>query len=273
MGVAMKFIKWLILTIAAAIFFCALPSISFAQDPGLPDSLIIDSVFVPYNPGYGAIVNIPVYFVTDDPLYYLSMTLKIDSPDSTLFFTPVIWRYPFTAWDDASYTFTSQSSIRILLFCDLGGPSNPPLNTGYQRLQGFDLNITIPPQAQPQFALIDTVGALGYISRFKPGYIRYGDVSAIDSRIANPEKYYLLQNYPNPFNSQTVIEFEISQPSPVRLQIFDITGARIATLIDNEISAGKHSVTWDASDYPSGVYYYRLIAGNFRQTQKMLMIK
>jgi hypothetical protein len=93
-----------------------------------------------------------------------------------------------------------------------------------------------------------------------------------------PEKFVLHQNYPNPFNPSTKIEFSLSERARVRLEIYDITGRRVKRLLDEELSSGHWSIVWDGEDdrgtkVASGVYFYRLIASQFTQTRKMVIIK
>ena len=88
-----------------------------------------------------------------------------------------------------------------------------------------------------------------------------------------PENYALSQNYPNPFNPVTQIEFSLPARSEVLLVIYNLRGQEVARLIDGEQVAGFHSVTWDASNVSSGIYFYRLQAGDFVQTRKMVLLK
>ena len=89
-----------------------------------------------------------------------------------------------------------------------------------------------------------------------------------------PKEFSLNQNYPNPFNPSTNIEFSLPKTSRLKLEVFNSIGMRIAVLIDDETSAGFHSVRFNASSYSSGMYFYRLIAdGNIVSTKKMLLIK
>tara|TARA_R110000868_G_scaffold304437_16_gene565266 strand:- start:46291 stop:50313 length:4023 start_codon:yes stop_codon:yes gene_type:complete len=88
-----------------------------------------------------------------------------------------------------------------------------------------------------------------------------------------PTKVELLQNYPNPFNPSTNIEFGIPEASHVSLTIFNALGQKVATLANSRFMPGSHSITWDASRAPSGVYFYRLVTGNNISTKKMLLIK
>ncbi|HUV29731.1 MAG TPA: T9SS type A sorting domain-containing protein [Acidobacteriota bacterium] len=90
---------------------------------------------------------------------------------------------------------------------------------------------------------------------------------------AMPADFALEQNYPNPFNPATDIKFSLREASHVRLEVYNIMGQRVATLVDKRLEAGSHVVTWDASDAASGVYLYRLQAGDFTHTRKMTLLK
>jgi hypothetical protein len=93
-----------------------------------------------------------------------------------------------------------------------------------------------------------------------------------------PNRFMLYQNYPNPFNPSTNIKYQItknvkSETSNVKLIIFDILGKEVTTLVNEKQSPGTYEVNWDGTNYPSGVYFYTLTAGDFVETKKMLMIK
>jgi PKD repeat protein len=88
-----------------------------------------------------------------------------------------------------------------------------------------------------------------------------------------PEQFSLEQNYPNPFNPVTHFEFRIADFGFVNLAIFDAAGRKVKTLVNSELNAGTYEYEWDASEYSSGIYFYTLQSGNFKQTKKMLMIK
>jgi len=85
--------------------------------------------------------------------------------------------------------------------------------------------------------------------------------------------YQLEQNYPNPFNPKTNIRFDIPKLLHVKLIIYDALGREVATLINEKLSAGSYETNWDGSNYPSGVYFYRVEMGEFKETRKMLLIK
>jgi hypothetical protein len=104
-------------------------------------------------------------------------------------------------------------------------------------------------------------------------------VTSIDSnRKIVIEGYALHQNYPNPFNPTTTIKFDLPSAQLLQLEVFNIVGQRVRTLAASEYSAGSHQLKWDAKDddghrVPAGLYYYRLRAGDFEQTRKMLLVK
>ncbi|MEO8512143.1 MAG: T9SS type A sorting domain-containing protein, partial [Ignavibacteria bacterium] len=88
-----------------------------------------------------------------------------------------------------------------------------------------------------------------------------------------PNYYSLSQNYPNPFNPSTSIKFTMPQGDNVKLVIFDILGREVKTLVNEFRNAGSYEVNFDASSLSSGAYFYRLEAGEFTQTKKMLLVK
>ncbi|MEE9554512.1 MAG: right-handed parallel beta-helix repeat-containing protein [candidate division Zixibacteria bacterium] len=88
-----------------------------------------------------------------------------------------------------------------------------------------------------------------------------------------PERLTLLQNYPNPFNANTNISFTLPKPSDIIIEIYNILGQRVATLFDDHKPAGLHSVNWNADDYPSGVYFAKMRAGEKSQNTKMVLLK
>jgi len=88
-----------------------------------------------------------------------------------------------------------------------------------------------------------------------------------------PVKYELLQNYPNPFNPVTKIEFNIPENAKVSLSVSDITGKEISLVVNEYLQSGHHSITFDGSQYSSGVYLYRLVTDKFNECKKMVLIK
>ncbi|MBD3234392.1 MAG: T9SS type A sorting domain-containing protein [candidate division Zixibacteria bacterium] len=88
-----------------------------------------------------------------------------------------------------------------------------------------------------------------------------------------PTDFALSQNYPNPFNPTTTFEYELPADSDVKFEIYNIAGQRVATLIDGEVHAGYHTITWDGSHYSSGIYFYKLTAGDKVFTKRMTLLK
>jgi len=108
------------------------------------------------------------------------------------------------------------------------------------------------------------------------GTILLGDysVSGIDDNItAIPNEFILSQNYPNPFNPTTKIRFSIPQYSTVALKIFDVLGREVNTIIQEEIPAGEYEIEFNGKELTSGIYFYRLSAGSYLETRKMILIK
>jgi len=93
------------------------------------------------------------------------------------------------------------------------------------------------------------------------------DISALSA------KFVLAQNYPNPFNPSTTIQFNLPKASSVVLKVYDLLGQEIETLINEKRPAGKYQVRWTANDLPSGIYFYRLQAGEFVETKKLILQK
>ena len=88
-----------------------------------------------------------------------------------------------------------------------------------------------------------------------------------------PSDFSIAQNYPNPFNPRTTIEYNLPKSADVSLEVFDILGRKVETLVNTEQEAGPHVVSWDGSRYASGTYFYRIQAGDFAETKKMLLLK
>jgi uncharacterized protein (TIGR02145 family) len=88
-----------------------------------------------------------------------------------------------------------------------------------------------------------------------------------------PKEFLLAQNYPNPFNPSTTINFSIPKATHVSLSIYNSMGKEVSKLISKEMNAGVYTTEWNASGFASGVYYYRVIAGNFIATKKLILLK
>jgi hypothetical protein len=88
-----------------------------------------------------------------------------------------------------------------------------------------------------------------------------------------PQTFALLQNFPNPFNPSTIINYQLPMASTVTLKVYDVLGREVAALVNEKQSAGYYSVTFNASNLPSGVYFYRIMAGKFMSVKKLMVVK
>ena len=109
------------------------------------------------------------------------------------------------------------------------------------------------------------------------GSFKVGDVTPVSPELDKmlPTVFALEQNYPNPFNPATKISFDVPAASHVRISVFNVLGQQVGTIVNTELEAGTHSATWDAGSkgLASGLYFYRMKAGDFVQTRKMMLLK
>jgi DNA-binding beta-propeller fold protein YncE len=122
----------------------------------------------------------------------------------------------------------------------------------------------------------DTVGNQLFVDDYANNRIMVFTKSGstgVSRQDGQPQSFALSQNYPNPFNPATVMSYELPVPSSARLVVYDLLGREVAMLVNEKKPAGRYSVTWDASKMASGVYFYSLRAGEFRETKRMIFIK
>ena len=94
-----------------------------------------------------------------------------------------------------------------------------------------------------------------------------------DEYTQTPSRFKLSQNYPNPFNPVTSINYDVPKDSKVNITVYDIKGGEIATLVNENKAAGRYTVSFNATNLTSGVYFYRIKAGDFLDTKKMILTK
>jgi hypothetical protein len=105
-----------------------------------------------------------------------------------------------------------------------------------------------------------------------------GKITGVESFDALPKEFAMDQNYPNPFNPSTSIKFALPKDADVQLKVYDLLGREVRTLVNSDVKAGRHEVVWDGrnelgTQVASGVYLYRITAGSFVSTMKMMMLK
>ncbi len=133
--------------------------------------------------------------------------------------------------------------------------------------------------------LVEGIGLYSYYGHIDaPNGVLIGAIVG-DSTYGNPTKvegdpifqvpptYEIRQNYPNPFNPSTTIRYELPKRSHIVLKIYNLLGQEVATLVNEEKTAGRYEVGWDAGGMASGVYFYRLQAGEFVETKTLILVK
>ncbi len=132
-----------------------------------------------------------------------------------------------------------------------------------------------PGYLTPDFAIDSLGGKYIVMVRQNRLYLTKKDVvtSSPEINTSKPSHFALQQNYPNPFNPSTSIVYTVGQSTLVKLNVFDVLGREVASLVNERKNAGKHEVVFDASDLPSGVYFYRLTSQDFVGTKKMILLQ
>ena len=118
------------------------------------------------------------------------------------------------------------------------------------------------------------VARSGYnkLGLFAVGNFRQGTIIS-EKGADNPLEFELLQNYPNPFNAMTNIRFTVKKDVPVKLIVYDLLGQEVEKLVDRRLKTGLYSIQWDAGNFASGTYFYKLVAKEFVQTKRMTLLK
>lgn len=212
---------------------------------------------------------------------------------------------PICVETTTSYTWTADVSGGISPYlyewyksCDSGvsnqreGDTNhfgPSCDSGWE-IVDFDLSYTYtPPVGEPDFTLRFDVTDDNDVVKSAYIWVTVQDYScgsgfmrleytatklqATAEKPFVPTEYSLYENYPNPFNPTTEIRFALPESAPVSLVIYDVTGREVARLVDGTLAAGYHRVQWEASAMPSGLYLYRLTAGTYTETRRMILMK
>jgi hypothetical protein len=109
-------------------------------------------------------------------------------------------------------------------------------------------------------------------SPVRSAMVTRGTITAVEDDVL-PEGYALQQNYPNPFNPETTISYELGQTGPVQISVYDLWGRQVAELVNTVQTAGPHTVKFDASDLPSGVYVYRMQGEGFSTSRKLTLLR
>lgn len=141
-------------------------------------------------------------------------------------------------------------------------PDAPVMWTGYY--YGYTYNYETEEYTEDSLAIFIDI---------QTGEVLHRTSTSSEAESELPAQIRLLQNYPNPFNPSTNIPFELNKTSHVQITIYNMLGQKVATLANNAFQAGNHIVNWNASSVASGVYFYRLEAGDVVQTRKLMLLK
>ncbi len=154
-------------------------------------------------------------------------------------------------------------------------------NGGIKRSTNNGINWVTTPTGVTNLTHFDFFQAgmvvYGYAVSSNGTVIKLADTLNVLTGISNnssiPNSFSLSQNYPNPFNPVTVINYSVPSAEMVKLEVFDILGNAVKTLVNENKSAGNYEVTFNAGNLSSGIYYYRINAGDYTETRKMMLIK
>ncbi|MBN1632771.1 MAG: T9SS type A sorting domain-containing protein [Ignavibacteria bacterium] len=200
-------------------------------------------------------------------------------------------------WFDAKYFTFGSDGVDVIYYSDslqTGGSTNVTDILYYTSAANstpttFDTPVRVsnhPPEWSPLMYIpslieyYDVTGDVGALwvgidaSTKKLYFDRLGNVTRIKkNEVFVPGEYTLGQNYPNPFNPVTKFDFAITKNSFVTIKVYDITGREMVTIVNKEMTSGSYSVTFDASNITSGVYFYKLTTAEFTDTKRMIVLK
>ena len=164
-----------------------------------------------------------------------------------------------TATETNNYGFEIQRKINGESWNKVGFLKGRGNSSGTQSYLYTDNNAANARSFIYRLKQIDFDGSYNYSNEIEINYV--------------PKGFVLYQNYPNPFNPTTTISWELPVDGQVTLKVFDTLGNEVATLLNDHRTAGKYQTKFDASDLPSGIYVYRVIAGNISESKKMILLK
>lgn len=281
-------------TVLIGITIALITSPALAQqdpdDPGIQDSVIFIAAVDHFDSsGEYQYCNVEEWAVTDDSVMFYNIPLRWHAPRGGVTCgTGTLWWPPYDCLD-AHYdtVLLEQGYVRQLYWASSDSPYYcPVLFTDAERLHFKTLRFIISANAPSQLVVFDTcydelngsvlLGLIDRISEItpaiQPGFFSIGSVG-VDDENQIAASFTLPQNYPNPFNASTTISYELPESGPVTLCIYNPLGQKVATLFEGVQQAGEHKAVWDAKGAPSGVYFYRITAGEYNQTRSMVVLR
>ncbi|MDH3267810.1 MAG: T9SS type A sorting domain-containing protein, partial [Ignavibacteria bacterium] len=148
----------------------------------------------------------------------------------------------------------------------------------------YQTTITAPIAIGTDTISASVISGTDTVSIFWNAVVTYVNPTSVNENPISPDKFYLYQNSPNPFNPSTIIKYTIpsviatplkrgKQSQFVTLKVYDVLGNEIAILVNEEVSAGTYETNFNATELSSGIYFYKLQAGDFVETKKMILMK
>jgi len=248
---------------------------------------------------FAEVVTVPIKLTNPDSIGAMNLLLHFDQTALSLLKVSKL-NTRINDWEYFKYKINQPEigDVQILALADLPDPTlTPPLPPGEGVVANLIFQIIIDPcplslSTFIRYKFTDTTDnilrdASGYFIgqdeiEYKDGYVLIqcpNDVAEGEENNSTlPQSYQLSQNYPNPFNPITEISFALPQESEVSLIIYNIKGQVVNRLVDERLEAGRYKVSWEGKDssgnrVASGIYFYRLKAGSYSETKKMIMVK
>ena len=265
-------------------------------------SILADSIFTGEEGYYITNVHkVTDEFLMDNGKYIFSAFRRTDADTENVFFTfdpatksfESIYREPFHDYDEMHQVgFVLDKNANVLYTVWYKITTTIQIGVSYLDLTSKQMVMPstwydLPAGYYPTYSCLSLLSnnkilmTGGYsnpsITNFSPiDKTIFITLSTTDVQIDNPaipDKWELLQNYPNPFNPSTVIKYQVKQAGQVKLDVFNLLGQHVKSLVNEQQSAGSYNVTFEANGLPSGIYLYRLQTNDFVKIRKMILLK
>jgi hypothetical protein len=243
-----------------------------------------------YHPGFD-IIGIPFSIVYNPPLDYGNIMFAYSATNDTIFAADIWWAgqgqitFPDSIDDASLFTYDSTIMIQPFTISYINYVDEIEDSIFSQKADSawLSVNKLLILNSFDEHGSVFRVGLYLYapaVGMFVPEVAKWivflyrGQlIVGVEDETENPNYYHLYQNFPNPFNPITIINYEIPELSFVTLKVYDVLGNKIATLVNEEKSVGSYEVEFNATALTSGVYIYKLQAGDFIETKKMVLMK
>ncbi|UCE67204.1 MAG: T9SS type A sorting domain-containing protein, partial [Candidatus Zixiibacteriota bacterium] len=231
--------------------------------PIITDNVILDLIDVAGSPGDTVIIPLQVQGFVD----VAGIELHLEFPEDNIELVEL------TSGIISDYTLNCVDGELHLVWEDIDNPLTLSSNTellslSFEILPGTIENLPV------SFTSSYVVNILGTdFNVFSSDAFIILIPLAIENFLLMPDDFRVHQNYPNPFNARTIIKFELPVSSQVSIEVFDLLGRKIETLLNTRFDAGFHDIAWNADNYPSGIYFYILQADDYSKACKMMLLK